>query len=112
MKAVQDALSGVGIPAYANAWRRTAASPTAPDKYMVYTTMRTEDFHADDVNRWYRVYVYLNFWTRGDPTNDVAAIRAAMYAAGFAMSEERETYEDDTDHTLVSWTWVMWEEVS
>ena len=110
MKKVQDALAPTGIPAYANGWKKTAAPPTAPDKYMVYTTMRTEDFHADDALLHYRVYVYLNLWTRGDPTDDIRAVRAAMYAAGFWMSEERDSYEDDTDNTLISWTWVCWEE--
>ena len=110
MKRVQEALSGVGIPAYATAWKKTAVHPVAPDKYMVYTTMRIEDGHADDAPQRYRVYVYLNLWTKSDPTSDVAAVRAAMYAAGFAMGEERDSYEADTDQTLIAWTWVCWEE--
>ena len=48
MKAVQDALKPTGIPAYATAWKPTAAHKTAPDKYLVYTTMTTEDSHHDD----------------------------------------------------------------
>jgi len=39
MKRVQDALRPTGIPAFAVAWKPTAAQPTAPDQYLVYTTM-------------------------------------------------------------------------
>ena len=110
MKAVQDALKPTGIPAYATAWRKTAANPTAPDRYLVYTTMTTENSHHDDAVQGYRVHVYLNLWTKADPTNDIVKIRAAMRAAGFAMADEMDSYNDETGQTLVAWTWVGWTE--
>lgn len=110
MKLVQDALAPTGIPAYAAAWKKTAGHPTAPDRYLVYTVMTTEDAHHDDRARGYRLHVYLNLWTARDPTEDIAAVRAAMYAAGFAMSDEMDSYNDDTGQTLVAWTWVGWQE--
>ena len=106
MKSVQDALKLTGIPAYATAWRKTAAHPTAPDKYLVYTVMTTERHHHDDAVQSYRVYIYLNLWTKGDPTADIQKVRDAMYAAGFGMSSELDSYNDETDQTLIAWTWV------
>ena len=29
-----------------------------------------------------------------------------MRAAGFAMADEMDSYNDDTDQTLIAWTWV------
>ena len=110
MKAVQDALNPTGIPAYATAWKPTEANRTAPDKYLVYTTMTTEGSHHDDDLQGYRVHVYLNLWTKGDPTQDIRKVRSAMRAAGFAMADEMDSYNDDTDQTLIAWTWVGWME--
>ena len=85
MKRVQDALKSTGIPAFAGAWKATAENPTAPEQY-------------------------LNLWCAGDPTDAIRRVRAAMREAGFAMREEGDSYNDDTDQTLVAWTWVCWEE--
>ena len=110
MQAVQTALASTGIPVFANAWHKTAAAPTAPDTYAVYTTLTTEDEHWDDTHIRYKVYVYLNLWTKGDPTENIQRIRSAMRGAGFALSSERDSYEEDTDNTLISWTWVIWQD--
>lgn len=111
MKRIQDALRPTGIPAYATAWKPTRTAEKAPDKYLVYTVMRTEDHHYDDAPVWYRLYVYLNLWTKGDPTADALRVRAAMREAGFAMQDETDSYNDETDQTLVAWTWIGSEEV-
>lgn len=111
MKQVQDALRPTGIPAFAGAWKATDQFPTVPDQYLVYNTMTREDEHWDDDFRRYRVYVYLNLWTRNDPTEAARKVRAAMRAAGFAMDEQSDSYNDDTRQTLISWTWVFWTEV-
>ena len=109
MKRVQDALRPTGIPAFAGAWKATAENPTAPDQYLVYTTQTYETEHWDDALRRYEVYVYLNLWCAGDPTDAIRRVRAAMRGAGFAMREEGDSYNDDTGQTLVAWTWVCWE---
>lgn len=111
MRQVQEALRPTGIPAFAGAWQSTVQHPTAPEQYLVYTTMHTEDEHWDDTPRRYRVYVYLNLWSAGDPTDAVRRIRAVMRQAGFALSDETDSYNDDTRQTLVAWTWVSWLEV-
>ena len=107
MKIVQNALQPTGIPAFAGAWKSTPAQPTAPDQYLVYTTMTREDEHWDDEFRRYRVYVYLNLWSANDPTAAIASVRAAMRQAGFAMLEESDSYNPDARQTLVAWTWVI-----
>ncbi len=106
MRQVQDALRPTGISAFAGAWKPTVEHPEAPERYIVYTTMRTEDEHWDDAYRNYRVYVYLNLWIMDDPTESARAIREAMHAAGFSMSDERDSYNADTRQTLIAWTWV------
>ena len=88
MKRVQDALRPTGIPAFAGAWKATAENPTVPDQYLVYTTQTYETEHWDDALRRYEVYVYLNLWCAGDPTDAIRRVRAAMRGAGFAMREE------------------------
>ena len=110
MKRVQDALKSTGIPAFAGAWKATAENPTAPEQYLVYTTQTYEAEHWDDALRRYEVYVYLNLWCAGDPTDAIHRVRAAMRGAGFAMREEGDSYNDDTGQTLIAWTWVCWEE--
>lgn len=107
MKIVQDALRPIGIPAFAGAWKPTAAQPTALDQYLVYTTMTREDEHWDDAFRRYRVYVYLNLWSAHDPTVAIASVRAAMRQAGFALLEESDSYNADARQTLVAWTWII-----
>ena len=109
MKRVQNALRGVGIPAFAGAWKATAENQTPPAQYLVYTTQTLEDEHWDDVNQCYRVYIYLNLWSEVDPTEAIQAVLSAMRRAGFAFSDEAVSYNDDTRQTLVAWTWVCWE---
>ena len=110
MQIVQDALKVTGIPTYALAWRVTAEYQTPPDCYLVYTTRLIESEHYDDKPQYYRVYVYLNMWTQGDPNDNILTVRAAMRDAGFALSDEAVTYDDATDQTLVSWTWEIAQE--
>ncbi|NLV85439.1 MAG: hypothetical protein GXY60_12820 [Spirochaetales bacterium] len=110
MKIVQDALRPTGIPAFAGAWRPTATQPTAPEQYLVYTTMTREDEHWDDAFQRYRVYVYLNLWSANDPTTAISTVRAAMRQAGFAMLEESDSYSAEARQALVAWTWVFWSE--
>ena len=47
---------------------------------------------------------------RSKETMLIRRVRAAMRGAGFAMREEGDSYNDDTDQTLVAWTWVCWED--
>ena len=112
MKRVQDALSPTGIPTFPNAWKPTAAQPTAPMQYMVYTTMTTEDEHWDDGFRRYRVHVYLNLWSEPDPTEAILAVHAALRTAEFALIDERiqSSPDEEANQHLVSWTWVYWAE--
>ena len=110
MKRVQNALSSLGIPVFAGAWKATAENAASPQQYLVYTTQTYEDEHWDDINRCYRVYVYLNLWSTVDPTETIHLVRAAMRKAGFAFSDEAVSYNDDTRQTLVAWTWVCWED--
>ena len=107
MKIVQDALWPTGIPAFTGAWKSTAAQSTAPEQYLVYTTMTREDEHWDDEFRRYRVYVYLNLWSANDPTAAITSIRAAMRQAGFALLEESDSYNAAARQTLIAWTWVI-----
>ena len=107
MKEVQAALQSTSIPAFALAWRSTQQYPTAPDLYIVYTTMTTESEHWDDALILYQVYVYLNIWCKSDPTDARLKVRDAMRAAGFALVEESDSYEEDTQSYLVSSTWLL-----
>ena len=107
MREVQDALASIGIPVYALILR----AETPPEQYIVYTSLTTEDEHWDDAPVRYKVYAYLNLWSKGDPTQTVLAVRNAMRSAGFSMVEETDSYEDDTGMYLVSSTWVFWKGV-
>ena len=110
MRIVQNALREIGIPVFAGVWKPTPENPTAPDQYVVYTTMVTEEEHWDDEFRQYRVYVYLNLWSKGDPTEMVRRIRTDMRLAGFGFYEETDSYNDETDYNLVAATWVIYTE--
>ena len=116
MRQVRAALAGLDIPVYAGVWRATTANQNPPPQYAVYSTTTTEASHMDDRVTSYRTYVYLNLWSDGDPTDTAAKIRAAMYAAGFAMVEESDkgynqpAYDTATRQYTVQWTWCLREE--
>mgnify|MGYP007102032391 CR=1 FL=1 len=98
------------IPTYQSVWKPTRTVKTIPNQYAVFTTMTTEAAHDDDGVAAYNHYVYLNLWSRTDPTSMAAAIRSAMYAAGFAMDEEStsdDSYEETSNMYGVHWTWFM-----
>ena len=107
MKRVQDALRSVGIPVFAGAWKATAENTTLPPQYLVYTAQTYEDEHWDDANRRYRVYVYLNLWSKGDPTGAARSIRQAMRSGGFALVEESDSFEEETEYFCISSTWLL-----
>ena len=96
------------VPTYSRVWKPTATNKQPPAAYCVYTSMTTEAYHADDHTTAYRTYIYLNLWTKGNPSIYLPRIRNAMYDAGYAMVEERaDSYEDDNDYYLTAWTWVI-----
>ena len=117
MKLVQQALSGIGIPVMAGVWRATSPNQNPPPQYVVYSTKTTEDSHSDDRVTSLCTYVYLNLWSTIDPTDMAAAIRSAMYAAGFSILEETDqgynqpAYDTATRHYAVIWTWCIRQEV-
>ena len=105
MQLIQDAMPE-GVSAYAGAWRPTAEVPQVVYPYVVYTTMRYPDRHADDDDISWAVYVYMNLYCENDPGEKRKAVRQAMKAAGFGVSEEREEYDEATGTNNVSWTFV------
>lgn len=117
MKQVQTALKDIGIPVVAGIWRATSADQNPPPQYVVYSSTTSESSHSDDRVTSIRTYVYLNLWSDTDPTETAARIRAAMYAAGFAMMEESDkgynqpAYDTATRTYTVQWTWVWREDV-
>ena len=102
MKRVQDALKSTGIPAFAGAWKATAENPTAPEQYLVYTTQTYETEHWDDALRRYEVYVYLNLWCAGDPTDAIRRVRAASITAFSPPSTAPEQYSTQSISFLFS----------
>ena len=116
MRQVQAALKDIGIPVLAGVWRPETEDPNTPAQYAVYSTTTTEASHHDDRVTSYETHVYLNLWSDADPTDMAAIIRAAMYAAGFAMVEESDrgynqpAYEAATRRYTVQWTWCIQEE--
>ena len=112
MKEVQDALRTTGVPTFALAWCSTAAYPTAPDQYIVYTTMTTESEHWDDTLCQYQIYVYLNLWSKDDPTDASLSVRQAMRSGGFALVEESDSFEEETEYFCISSTWLLRKEAT
>lgn len=117
MRQVQLALKDIGIPVMAGIWRATSPSQNPPLQYVVYSTTTSEASHQDDHVTSLRTFVYLNLWSYIDPSAMRDTIRAAMYAAGFAMMEESDkgynqpAYDTSTRQYTVQWTWVWREDV-
>ena len=117
MRQVQLALKDIGIPVMAGIWRATSPNQNPPVQYVVYSTTATEASYQDDHVTSLRTFVYLNLWSDIDPSAMRDAIRAAMYAAGFAMMEESDkgynqpAYDTATRQYTVQWTWVWREDV-
>lgn len=102
------------LPVYQSVWKPTRTVKTVPDQYAVFTTMTNEAAHDDDEVVAYNHYVYLNLWSKTDPTDMAEAIREAMYGAGFAMDEEStssDSYEETSNMYGVHWTWYLQSEV-
>ncbi|MHC1786398.1 MAG: hypothetical protein AB9880_05015 [Christensenellales bacterium] len=117
MRRVQEALSGLGIPAFAGIWRATSSNPNAPEQYLAYSSTAREEAHHDDRVVAMRTFVYLNLWSLGDPTWAAARVRDAMYAAGFGLVEETDRgynepgYSTGTRMYTIQWTWSLYEDV-
>ena len=117
MRQVQLALKDIGIPVMAGIWRATSPNQNPPVQYVVYSTTTTEASHQDDHVTSIRTFVYLNLWSDIDPSAMRDTIRAAMYAAGFAVMEESDkgynqpAYDTATKQYTIQWTWCLYEEV-
>lgn len=105
MRLVQTALAPTGLPCFASAWLPTQAQSAPPAAYLVYTLSRREARHSDDAATAWSLYVYLEMYSAGDPTQARRAVDRAMYGAGFAMVEQREKYDATSEQYRVSWTW-------
>ena len=117
MKQVQDALKGI-IQVQQDVYRPRNAQESTPAQYAVYVTSSMEDQHWDDEARSMKTFVYMNLWSRTDPTEKAKEIRKAMREAGFSMAEEstgntrgEANYAEGPKYFCVSWTWVYWENV-
>lgn len=112
MRAVQDALRNI-ISVSQDVYRPGDAAQDAAGQFAVYVTSTTEDEHWDDEARSLKTFVYMNLWSRTDPTEKAKEIRRAMKAAGFSMAEEstgstkgEANYAEGCKYFCVSWTWV------
>ena len=55
----------------------------------------------------YQIYVYLNLWSKDDPTDATLSIRQAMRSNDFALVEESDSYEESTDTYCIASTWLF-----
>lgn len=113
MRQVQEALRGI-IAVSQDVYRPGDAAQDAAGQFAVYVTSTTEDEHWDDEARSLKTFVYMNLWSRTDPTEKAREIRRAMRAAGFGMAEEttgntkgEARYAEGPKYFCVSWTWVL-----
>lgn len=118
MKQVQDALAGIGIDVFADAYRAKDASQAAPESYVVYVVRAIEIEHQDDEPTALRTFVYMNLWTKKRPQEYAKRIRKAMRAAGFGMDEESTgntqadaNYSEGVRYYNVNWTWTIEEAI-
>lgn len=116
MKIVQDSLKKTGIPSWSQIWQSTEECKTPPSQYYVYSYMLKPDEFQDDRHTSYAIYLYLQLWSYGDPTDAIETTRRVMFADGWAMEEEttkgykQPAYDEMTDQYCVIWTWVRWED--
>ena len=69
--------------------------------------MTTESEHWDDTLCQYQIYVYLNLWSKDDPTDAIQSVRSAMRSGGFALVEESDSFEEETEYFCISSTWLL-----
>ena len=116
MKRIQSDLKDTGIPAYAQVWKATKTIPKPPAQYLVYSVMRWPEAFRDDESTAVKTTVYLNLWSKTDPTAAAEKVRDALSQAGWAMEEEGtgtgsgSDYDADADLYSVSWTWTLRED--
>lgn len=87
-------------------WVALPVNDAAPAKYITFNIRQVDDLFADNapVGTYYNVYV--DFFSSTDDQTTADSIKAAMNAAGFAMTDEMPMYESDTDRWHVSTSWV------
>ena len=118
MRQVQEALAGI-VAVHADVYKATNRGQEAPAQYVTYVTTTTEDEHWDDEVQSMKTFVYMNLWSKENPTGKAKAIRKAMQKAGFSMAEEstgssggEAKYAEGPGMYCVAWTWVYREAVS
>lgn len=87
-------------------WVALPVNETPPAQYITFNIRQVDDLFADNapVGTYYNVYV--DFFSTTDDQTMADSIKAAMNAAGFAMTDEMPMYESDTDRWHVSTSWV------
>lgn len=116
MKIVQEALADViasGVPVMEGIWRTEDENQNPPPQYVVYSTTITERQYWDDRPRAYSTTVYLDFWSKVDPTETRDLIRRCMYDAGFSIESEsskgynQPAYDHYTHQYCIQWLWKI-----
>lgn len=117
MKAVQDALSTLGIAVFPDVWRPLHEERKTPNQYIVYVTDSVESGFEDDLPTELTTYIYMNLWSAIPPTAKATELKQLMWAAGFEMKEETTgsnysstRYEENLQYYCISYTWVLREE--
>lgn len=119
MKRVQTALKDVidsGVPVTRGIWRTDSSDQNPPPQYVVYSTTMSEEGHSDDAPDYYKTIVYMELWSKIDPTETKLAIRKQMNAAGFATQSESDrgygqpAYDHFTHNYCVAWIFHLFEE--
>jgi len=119
LKEVQQALASLipDVPVQAGIWRPENGRQPPPKQYIIYSTMRKEEFFADDDLLAYKTFVYMALWSEVDPTETAARVRELMRKADFQMVSESDrgynepAYDYATRSFTVQWTWSYIEEV-
>lgn len=119
MRCVQEALKDViesGVPVQAGIWRTDNEDQNPPKQYIVYSTTVTEEAHCDDRPCLYKTVLYMDLWSKIDPTPLKLRVRNAMYDAGWFVQSESDkgynqpAYDHYTHQYAVYWQFVRIDE--
>lgn len=87
-------------------WITVPVNDSAPEQYITFNVRQVDALYADNSTAGTYYVVYVDFYSTSDDQQKADAIKAAMNAAGFAMTDDMPMYETDTDRWHVSTTWV------
>lgn len=89
-------------------WITLPVNDAAPAQYITFNIRERAELYASDRSTETGYTVYVDLYSTTDDQVKADAIKTAMLAGGFFMTDDMPMYESDTDrwHNSTTWEWA------